>query len=332
MAEDLFHRAHLSDTAVIQYGHPGANLLHHLHFVGNDNHRDLQFPVQLPQQLQNGLGGGGIQRGGGLITQQHLGGGSQGPGNGYPLLLPAGQLGGKGAGPVSQSHPVQQGLGPGPGFFFGYPRQFQREAYVIQDGLLHKQMEALKDHADIPPGGPKLMLRKGGKFLPAYEHFAGSGFFQQVDAAHQSAFACAGQADDAEDLSLPDGQIDILQGMNGIFAAAECFAYAFQADNGLLFHRFLSLSIKKPLPLFSWRGKGESSRYHLAFISGFAAGSLIKHYHAFTRSRAHPLKTTLSPPRLRDHVQLPCRTPFHQTGALLDAYRRFTLPFVAFAV
>lgn len=97
------------------------------------------------------------------------------------------------------------------------------------------------------------MLRKGGKFLPAYEHFAGSGFFQQVDAAHQSAFACAGQADDAEDLSLPDGQIDILQGMNGIFAAAECFAYAFQADNGLLFHRFLSLHKKALTPLFMER-------------------------------------------------------------------------------
>ena len=128
----------------------------------------------------------------------------------------------------------------------------------------------------------------------------------------------------------PDEMIQLA--WHGIFAAAECFAYAFQADNGLLFHRFLSLFIKKPLPLFSWRGKGESSRYHLAFVSGFAAGSLIKHYHAFARSRAHPLKTTLSPPRLRDHVQLPCRTPFHQTGALLDAHRRLTLPFVAFAV
>ena len=47
--------------------------------------------------------------------------------------------------------------------------------------------------------------------------------FQQIDAANQGAFARTGQANDAEDIALLDGDGHILQCVYLIFAAAKGF-------------------------------------------------------------------------------------------------------------
>ena len=49
-------RDRLYHGAVIQNGNVAANVFHHAHLVGNDNHRNAHFAVDLLNQLQNGMG------------------------------------------------------------------------------------------------------------------------------------------------------------------------------------------------------------------------------------------------------------------------------------
>ena len=200
-----------------------ADLLNDVHLVGDDHHGDPQFLVELLQQGQDGQGGGGVQGRGGLVAQQHLGAGGQGPGDGHPLLLPAGELGGVGPGPVSQAHQVQQFLGPFPGLGALGADELQGEADVVQGGALHEQVKALEDHADALPGPVEVFGGELGHLLPVHHHGAGRGPLQQVHAPHQGGLARPGQADDAKDLPRLDGQVDVLQGVDRRGAGPEGF-------------------------------------------------------------------------------------------------------------
>ena len=62
--------------------------------MGDQNDGDPQPLVDLPEQLQDGPGGHGIQSAGGLVAQEYLWVGGQSPGNGHSLLLPARKLAG----------------------------------------------------------------------------------------------------------------------------------------------------------------------------------------------------------------------------------------------
>ena len=67
------YQALLCHLAAVQNGDLIADFLHHAHLVGDDDHGDAQLPVQLPDQLEDLVGGVGIQGTGGLVAQQHLG-------------------------------------------------------------------------------------------------------------------------------------------------------------------------------------------------------------------------------------------------------------------
>ena len=125
--------------------------------MGDDDHRDSQFLVQLLQKRKDGIGGGGVQSGGGLIAEKHLRVRGQCPGDGYPLLLTAGELGGIGACLFLQSHQIQQLQRLFLGLSLGYTGKLHGEADIFQTGPLHQQVEALEDHADLFPGLPQLL-------------------------------------------------------------------------------------------------------------------------------------------------------------------------------
>ena len=59
----LFH-----DGALIQNGHAVADFLHHRHLMGDEDHRNAQLSIDVPNQLQNGVGGFGVQGAGGLVA------------------------------------------------------------------------------------------------------------------------------------------------------------------------------------------------------------------------------------------------------------------------
>ena len=243
MAEDLADLALLHHVALGENGYPAADLLDHLHLVGDDDHRDAQIPVQLLEQGQDGLGGGGIQGGGGLVAEEHLGICGKGPGNGHPLLLAAGELGGVRALPILQAHDLQKLLGPGHGFLPGGAGKLQREADVVQGVALHQQIKALKDHGDGLPGLAQLGGGEGGDLLPVHPDGALRGLFQQVHAAHQRALSGAGEADDAVDLSLFNAQVDAVQRGDGGLALAEGLPQTPDLNDGLA-HRISPLNLR----------------------------------------------------------------------------------------
>ena len=137
IGEDVLHLALFSHHTAVQDRHPGADLFDDAHLVGDDHHGDPKLLVQVLQQGQDGGGGGGIQGGGGFVTQQDLGVRGQGPGDGHPLLLSAGELGGIGIRFLPQAHQVQQLQGPLSGLGSGGTAELHGEADVFQHRPLH---------------------------------------------------------------------------------------------------------------------------------------------------------------------------------------------------
>ena len=92
-----------------------------------------------------------------------------------------------------------------------HPGDLQGEGDVAQDGTLLEEVEALENHADGLPQLQQFLAAEPGQAFAVHQHLALGGAFEQVDAAHQGALARAGQADDAENFTVVDGEIDVLQ-------------------------------------------------------------------------------------------------------------------------
>ena len=112
------------------------------HGVVGDHDDGLSLPVDQPaQQGQDLMAAGRVQHAGWLVREHHLRPGDQRAGDGYPLLLPAGQLGWPVAGPVGQAdraeHPpdLRPG-GPAPGQpLYGYIVQRLIDSWHLPAGV-----------------------------------------------------------------------------------------------------------------------------------------------------------------------------------------------------
>ena len=171
---------------------------------------------------------------------------------------------------------------------------------------------------------PKVLLGELGQLLPVDDHRARRGLLQQVDASHQSALACARQADDPEDLSLVDGEIHILQRGDGSVSRAEYLGYALQF-NDRLSHVVPNYSPSNRKPLTNISQGRKNSRYHLDFAS---ASRRTPHEEPslFCAMTGAPVADYISPARLRDHVPRSIRTPLPPAGALLAVPDRILFP------
>ena len=169
--------------------------------MGDDDDGDAPLPVDLLQELQNGVRGLGVQGGGCLVAQQHLRVGGQGSGDGDALLLAAGELHRVGVRLVRQPHGFQQRHGPLFCLAPAHTGKLQGEADIVQRSPLVQQVKALENHGDFPPDGAKLLIGHGHQIPAVEQHLALIRPLQQIDAAHQRAFTRTGQADDAENFS-----------------------------------------------------------------------------------------------------------------------------------
>ena len=159
-----------------------------------------------------------------VVAEQDLGVGGEGAGDGDALLLAAGELGGKGFGPVAEADHVEQLLGALVGLFLGHARELQGEADVGEGVALHEQVEALEYHADLASRGAQLLVGERGHVRAVDCDGAAGGPLEQVHAADQRALARAGEADDAEDLARLDVEGDVLESVDGGAAGAEGLA------------------------------------------------------------------------------------------------------------
>ncbi len=115
IGEDRQHIANLLDSGIVNHRYPVADLLDHVHIMGNQQNGQIKLLVDILQELQYGPGGLRIQSRGSLIGQQDFGVIGQSPGYAHPLLLAAAELIGINPGLVRQAYHLQKLINP----FFG---------------------------------------------------------------------------------------------------------------------------------------------------------------------------------------------------------------------
>ena len=120
MIEDLFGRAFFFDDTVGDEDHPVGNMAGKLHLMGYDDHGALGV-FQRADHTQHFTGQFGVQRRGGFIKAENIGGEHQCAGDSHTLLLTAGKLTGIGVALFGEAHRSKQMLGAGKDLFLRFP-------------------------------------------------------------------------------------------------------------------------------------------------------------------------------------------------------------------
>ena len=72
----------------------------------------------------------------------------------------------------------------------------------------------LENHGHAVADLPQLLITAGGQILSLYQHGAFGRLFQEIQAAYQSTFSCAGHTDNSVDIPSVDFQADTLEGFH----------------------------------------------------------------------------------------------------------------------
>jgi hypothetical protein len=149
-----------------------------------------------------------VQRAGDLVEQQHSRPHGQGPGDGHPLLLAAGEPVGVLAGLVGQTDAGQER--PGLLLRLGLRAAVHdrgSQGHVVQHGQVREQVVGLEHHAepaaDLVGVDPRI-----GDVLAVEEHLPVVDGLEQAGAAQQGGLARARAADQRHHLVLAHGQVD----------------------------------------------------------------------------------------------------------------------------
>ena len=191
--------ADLLDHPQVHDGDPVGNrhglLLVMGHIDGGDPHVVLDLLDDRPH-LHPQLG---VQVGQGFVHQQHVRLNHQGPGQGDPLLLSAGQPVRHPVGVFVDMHQLHKPVRLLRDLRLGQLPLLQAEGHVVPHGKMGKDGVVLEHHADIPPGGIQivdpLVVEIDAAALDAVE--AG-------DHPQQRRLAAAGRTQQRKELALPD--------------------------------------------------------------------------------------------------------------------------------
>ena len=149
-----------------------------------DHAKVLLDPADLHLEVPAELGVNGAE---GLIQEQHLGLGDNGPGQGHPLLLAAGKLAGVLVCLVLQAHNGQHFPYLAAGGFLVHLLHVKAEGHILGHAHVGEKAVLLEDHADPPLPGAHM-----GDVLAVQADGAAGHFFQPGKAPQQGAFAAAG--------------------------------------------------------------------------------------------------------------------------------------------
>ena len=112
--------------------------------------------------------------------------------------------------------------------------QLQRQHDVFQACALHQQVEGLEDHRDLVADLLDLLFGQGAQVLAIPDNGSLRRPLQHVDAAHQGALPGAAHPDDAVDVPVPDGQVDMLQRIHRPVRCDEVLTQVPQLNHGSL--------------------------------------------------------------------------------------------------
>ena len=139
-----------------------------LYRVG-DHQNGLPGAVQFSEQLQQGVGGPGVQSAGGFVCQNQLGVRDEGPGHSSPLLLAAGDL----IGVFRQDVRDAQLICDGAELLLHLPvvcaRQHQGQIDVVLKGEGVQQVEVLEHEPQVGPAEGRQIPLPDGREGPALQ-------------------------------------------------------------------------------------------------------------------------------------------------------------------
>ena len=148
----------------------------------------------------------------------------QRPGDGYPLLLPAGEVLHRLVDLVGKAHPLQQGVRLGDALLSEKAADRREERHVRQTGVQHvlaaggifHQCEILIDGADGGLNGPAGPAVGRLKVNAVYQNDAAVTAERTVEDAEQGGFARAGGTDHRYKIPLADGKAGVSQGVGAV--------------------------------------------------------------------------------------------------------------------
>ena len=180
---------------------------------------DAHFLVDADEVLHHLLGGDGVKGSHRLVRQDDPGVLGQCAGQGYALLLAAGELVGPHIGLVQNAYLVQglqrldlvclpEGAQQHP------PEGHIRHAggqNVLDDGGAGHQIEGLEHHADAPAEPAQTLAGQGADVGAVHRQRAGGDLVHPVHRPQQRGLARAGAADDGHEFPVLNGQVHVVQ-------------------------------------------------------------------------------------------------------------------------
>ena len=230
---DLVGGADLHDAALLHNGDPVGNGQGLLLVVGDVNGGDAQAALELFDDGAHLHPQLGVQVGKRLVHQKHAGLNDEGAGQGYTLLLAAGELVGLPVRQVGDLHQLQSLGHPGADLILGNLSGLQAVGHIFADRQVGKNGVVLEHHADIP-----LM---GGNVVDALFSEIEIAAFNGVktgDHTQKCGLAAAGGAQKRKKLSLPD-----VQG-NAVERGKIAVALHRVLDDDLIAHKMFSFCLE----------------------------------------------------------------------------------------
>ena len=161
--------------------------------VGHQNGGGGELPVEGEDQLPHVLPQVLVQGGEGLVQQQQGRLRRQGPGQGHPLLLPAGEGVDPPPATARQLDPLQQGLRPLQPLPPVHSPHLQGEGHILRRRHVGEQPQVLKDDHRPPPVGGQ-----GRHVPPSQEDLPPSEGHQPRHGFQQGALSAAGGAQQSQ--------------------------------------------------------------------------------------------------------------------------------------
>ncbi len=204
---DLVRVADLDDLAVAHDRHPVGHGQRLFLVVRDVQERDadpllqrLELDLQRPAEL-------GVQRAERLVEQQHGRVEHQRPGQGHPLLLPAGQLAGPALGERAEMDQVDGLPHPGLQLLLGQLPVTQAEGHIVEHGEKREQRVALEHRVDVP------LVGRNHRHVDVVEQYpAGRRLLEPGDQPQRGRLAAARGTEQREELPAGHGQVDLVDG------------------------------------------------------------------------------------------------------------------------
>ncbi len=231
--EDLVGGADLHAPALLHDGHPVGDLGDHAEVMGDEHHRHAELALHPLDELQDLLLGGHVERGGGLVGDQQPRLQGQGHGDHHALALAAGEPEGIAAAQRLRLRQADGGEQLDHALAAAGGVHFRVGAQRLVDLLAHPHQRVegghglLEDHAHVAAAHRALLRLAAGEHVPAVEDGLAVGDLhvgrgeQAHDGVGGHGLARAGLADDAQQLVLGDGEVDVLHRMGALGALGE---------------------------------------------------------------------------------------------------------------